>query len=166
MLRRLITAIVAELHQASIVDALNRTHDLAARLAAEQAISGELRATLAQSRANFDWLAARVNELNLERAELYRRIGVNVPVAEVVRQTVGLVGADDNYAPGAGAKRADISDLMAKARELQDEARRPVAPGADLPGVGHDLSFEDMGDAQAAGAGVMHDASGNVVYSR
>lgn len=144
--------------------------EIVGHLVAEKAINAELRVQLARERERFDWIAAHVNELKLERAELYRRIGIYVPTPTIERTGVpDLPGADDGYQVPAGGKVADLGDLMASARDLKERAERtrlsdiaraaePVAGGGGFDG------FADIGDEAAAAIGAAHDGAGNLVY--
>jgi hypothetical protein len=149
--------------------------ELVAALVAEKAVNAELRAALARERERFDWIAQHMNELKLERAELYRRIGLYVPTPEIARTgpAPDLPGADDHYAVPPGGKVPDLGDLMATARELKERAEktrladiaRAQEPGP-LGGGGFD-GFDDIGDAAAAAIGIAHDpATGTVVYGK
>jgi hypothetical protein len=129
----------------------------------------ELRSRNAQLAAHFDWLAAHVNELKLERAALFDRcLGLQLhAVPEIAREPLPreLAGADAGYVPNVG-KVGHIGDILEKARELVDERRRPGADrdsrvGAEMAGI----SFEDMGDDAAKRAGITHAPDGTVVHS-
>lgn len=55
-------------------------------LAAIRVERDSLKSQLATAKANFDWLAQRVNGLEIERAQLIRKAyGIDVPVPEIVR---------------------------------------------------------------------------------
>lgn len=145
-----------------------RAAEFIAHLIAEKAVNAELRAQLARERERFAWAAEMMNELRLERAELYRRIGIVVPTPQIERaSTPPLPGADDNYVVPDGGKAADIGELMAAARELRDKRTRPALKDLAVPpaAIGADM-FEDVGDDGAAAIGAQHDTAGNLVYAR
>jgi len=138
-------------------------------LLVEQALNAELRVQLARVQANFDWLAAHVNELKVERAALLERLlGLQLQtVATITRAPTGpLPGADPGYQPPAHLRVPDLGDILAKARESVDAQRQPPADPslvhADMAGI----SFEDMGDTAAAAAGIEHAPDGTVRYRR
>lgn len=140
---------------------------LLAQLLAEKSITAELRARVASLEAHFDWIAAHVNELKIERAALLERcVGIQlagVPVIE--RQSAPLPGADPAYAPTIPP---NLGDILNQAREIADDRRRPTSEqdrsiaAVDAGAV----SFEDMGDARARDEGVTHNDRGEVVYSK
>jgi hypothetical protein len=137
-------AVAATQHDRAL-DALHRVNDVAQALAAEKAVNAELRVMLAQARANFDWLATRMHEIHLERAQLYERLGVHVPVPEIAR-TGAAMPAPDNYTPPSNRP---VGDVLAMAREILDPKNKPASL-ADLT----ELSFEDVGDDAAATLGL------------
>lgn len=159
MFRKFIVEIVemavALHHRATLQTALERQYDVQASLQVALARVEELRASLARRNADFDWLAQRLHEVNLERAQLYARIGVNVPVPEIARAEAPRPPVDD-YVPPA---RLPIGDILNKARDI---ATAPRNVSADLG----ELSFEDMGDEQAAAHGLAHNDAGEVVPTR
>jgi hypothetical protein len=139
------------------------------RAAKAEATEILLRESLARQTAHFDWLAAVVNELKLERAALLERcLGLQlagVPFIQRERTSVALPGADPAYEPATG-KLPNIGDVMAKARELADVAKRggePETMASTAPGM---IVFEDMGDGAAAEAGIRHASDGSVVHTR
>jgi hypothetical protein len=138
--------------------------NVVAALIAEKSINGELRSMLAGERARFDWLAAHVNELKLERAALYARIGLDVPVPTIERTASRpLPGADDNYVPPAGHQLANVGDTLARARERRDAAPNPDLAARVLETLAGPLSFEDIGDEAAAALRIEHDRAGNLI---
>jgi hypothetical protein len=136
---------------------------LEALIRANTVIEG-LRAENARLATHFDWLAAHVNELKIERAALLDRcMGIQLAAVPVIGRE--LPGADPAYA--AHATTPNIGEVLNKARELVDEARKPGADrnslvSAEMGGI----SFDDMGDENAAAAGLHHAPDGTVVSSR
>lgn len=138
--------------------------DVAALLAVREHEVGTLKADNARLQAHFDWLAAHVNNLTMERGTLFDKVlNVTFPAVPIIAQQ--LPGADPNYqaAPPApevmGHPHPQLGDILAKAREIEAAARRG-AIDQDGP-LG--LSFDDMGDDAAARAGLMHAPDGTVV---
>lgn len=141
---------------------------LVAALVAEKAVNAELRVQLARYIAHFDWLSSHVNELKIERAALLERcIGIQLGAVPVIQResTAPLPGEDVNYVPPAG-KLPNIGDILAKARDLVEDEKRPGSEqrnslaAADMGAI----SFEDMGDDAAARAGITHGPGGSVVH--
>jgi hypothetical protein len=129
-----------------------------ATLMQEKAINGELRALVASQRAQLEWFAAHVNELKVERAALFHKIGLDVPVPTIeLPPAAPLPGMDDNYIPTAGKQVANIGDQLARRREARDRRGPVAAPLANFSG------FEDVGDAAARELGLTHDDVGNVL---
>lgn len=136
-------------------------------LVAALAANAELRARIATLEAHFDWIAAHVNELKIERAALLERcVGIQlagVPIIE--RQHTSLPGAAANYVPTGPAP--NLGDILSQAREIAADKRRPNSEqdrsiaAVDAGAV----SFEDMGDDRARAEGVTHNQRGEVVYS-
>lgn len=139
--------------------------EIVSTLVAEKAVNAELRVQLALERQRGDQLISAVNEMRIERAELYARIGMNVPIATMVREsTPPLPGMDDGYQPPAPHRVVpNIGEALNAARETLAQqivkAREPQPP-PDL----RDLSFEDMGDEAATALGVKHTEDGEVAY--
>jgi hypothetical protein len=142
---------------------------LAVALERETAINVELRTRLARAEANFDWLAQHVNELKLERAALFdRMLGFQLAGVPVIQRTenLPLPGADPSYQPTV-TKHPAIGDIMAKARELTDAAKRGAPAETSLATPAPDeISFNDMGDEAAAAAGIRHAPDGSAIYAR
>lgn len=83
-----------------------------------------------------DWLRARVNQLERERAELFKHVtGLRIPVPEIHPTVVG----------GLPVTRADLEAQMK--RNLNE-----------MP------SFEDPGDDEAARLGISHREDGTLHY--
>lgn len=141
---------------------------LHADLSAALAANAELRVRVAQLSAHFDWLSSHVNELKMERAALLERcIDVRLAGVPIIQReaTAALPGSDPNYQPPVNAL-PNLGDVLAKARELADDARRPQAEQRDTIAAAdmQAISFEDMGDEHARRVGITHDKAGNVVY--
>jgi hypothetical protein len=140
-----------------------------AALVSEQAVAVELRTRLARAEANFDWLASHVNELKLERAALLERcLGLQlagVPFIQREALATALPGIDPGYAPALG-RLPNLGDVLAKARELADVAKRGGEPETIASTAPDMIVFEDMGDEAAAQAGIRHAADGTVVHTR
>lgn len=142
--------------------------ELAAALLVEKATNGELRARIAQLTAHFDWLSSHVNELKMERAALLERcIGVQLAGVPIIQReaTAALPGADPNYQPPVNVL-PNVGDVLAKARDIVEDARRPRSEQRDslaASDIGA-ISFEDMGDDAARSQGITHDDRGEVVY--
>jgi hypothetical protein len=139
---------VESMQHERVVAVLERQYEVQAQLNVAHARNEELRVALARRNADFDWMAKQLHEVSLERAQLYARLGVFVPVSEVSR--ADAVPPVDNYVPPA---RATNGDVLAKARELLER------PAAMEPPSG-ELSFEDMGDAAAQAHGIAHTDDG------
>jgi hypothetical protein len=155
----IINSVIHRQNEQRLVATVEKTTDLACQLAAEHARTSELTRQLALANANFDWLRVHVNELKIERAELYRKLGYLVPVAEIARTeaaSAALPNADDGYTP----TRPALGDLLAKARD--------IVTGAPDRGMseGGELSFEDMGDDAARRAHLTHDDEGHLLVTR
>lgn len=141
--------------------------DVVASLHAEKTTNGELRARLASQQTTIDWLITHVNTLTLERAQLYQRIGVYVPVPEIAR-TSPAPGVDRYEVPDH-QRAADVGELLAAARDLRSDAeaqrtRSENAVGAEMPDA---LAiFEDVGDTVARQIGRAHDDAGQAVDIR
>ena len=139
--------------------------DAFATIVAEKAVNAELRVQIARLTAHCDWLMAHVNELKLERAQLYERIGVYVPVPTIHHGHQPEV--PDNGALIGHGKVADVGDLMQKARELRTEQQhdRLIREHGNVPMA--ELSemdiFSDVGDEAAKKLGIERTADGEVV---
>jgi hypothetical protein len=89
-----------------------------AKLSAENAV---LRVSEATAKANFDWLRIRVNQLEVERAQLVKRAyNIDVPVPEVVRSN----------------QRAGASDLLQLTSALFEDVGEAGAKELGLPTFG------------------------------
>jgi hypothetical protein len=146
-----------------------RAAEIVSALVSEKAVNAELRSQLARVQAHFDWLAQHVNELKLERAELYRRIGVFVPVPEIqttAAAAVALPGMDDNYVPPATSRVPDLGNVLARAREsiTNDHKTRETRAAHGRPFDG-DI-FNDVGDEEAERLGLLRDELGVLVEDR
>lgn len=143
---------------------------LVSALIAEKAVNTELRAEVARLTTHFDWLASHVNELKIERAALLERcIGIQLAAVPIIQRepTATLPGADPNYPLPPAGKLPNIGDILAKARDIVEDGRKPGADrqslvSAEMAGI----SFEDMGDDAAALAGIQHAPDGSVVHTR
>lgn len=142
--------------------------DVAALLLARDHELGVLKAENARLQANFDWLASHVNAITMERGVLFDKVlNVTFPAVPIIARE--LPGADPAYTPtpvaGDPVKTHPdpaLGDILAKAREIQDAARRgPVAQDEPLG-----ISFEDMGDEAAARAGIQHAPDGTLAFER
>lgn len=142
---------------------------LVAKVVAQEATIGELRARIAQLTAHFDWLSSHVNELKMERAALLDRcIGVQLAGVPIIQReaTATLPGADPAYQPPVNVL-PNVGDVLAKARDLVEDARRPrserldTLARADLGAI----SFDDMGDEAARAMGISHAPDGSVVHA-
>lgn len=137
-------------------------------LIAEKAVNAELRGRVASLEAHFDWLSQHVNELKVERAALLERcIGVQLgAIPTIERSPANLPGADVAYTPSAPMLSgiSNIGDVLAKAREITEQSRRPTPSVADQQVGG--IEFEDMGDELAAAQGIRHGVDGTVVHTR
>ena len=130
---------------------------------AEKAITTHLRAELAAERARVDWFMQHINELKVERAALYARIGVHLPVATIQRVDGAppLPGMDDGYAPPTGPG-ADFGNLLATARDLREKGEKARVAPAGMP----DAIFEDVGDEIAEAIGATNREDGTLAYTR
>jgi hypothetical protein len=135
-----------------------------AAIAAEKAVNAELRTTIARLQTHCDWLMAHVNELKLERAQLYERIGVYVPVPTIAHSPQPDVPTDGTMLPRG--RVADMGDLMQKAREIKMEHERTRAAKAEGNVPMDELSemdiFNDVGDDAAKKLRIVRDANGEV----
>lgn len=132
--------------------------DVIAQLAIEQGISAALRTEIATLRTHFDWMAAHINELKIERAAFYQRLGVFVPVPEVSREH-GALPSTDGYVPPTGPPTGDV---LAAARELRER----VATGkSEQHGVSLAI-FEDVGDEVAEQIGLKRTPTGELAETR
>lgn len=144
--------------------------DTVAQLVAQKEINAKLEAALAAEKARVDWFMQHVNELKVERAALYERLGVHLPVPTIERvgpvhypSAAPLPGMDDNYVPPAGGQPADLGNILATARDVRERAEQARRqPPMDLPFQG----FDDIGDEAAAAIGAKHDGTGRVIYER
>lgn len=140
---------------------------LVAALVAEKAVNAELRAQLAKADAHFNWLSQHVNELKLERAALLDRcVGIQLAAVPMIqRELVALPGEDVGYVP-PGGRLPNIGDILAQAREIVEDGKRPKAEQAQSLAAADigSVSFEDMGDDAAKRMGITHDVLGNVVH--
>lgn len=144
-----------------------RSKRLVEALLTEAAVNAELRARIATLQAHFDWLAQHVNELKVERAALLERcLGIQLAAIPSIERSepASLPGADVAYTPTPPMKTPRIGDILAQARELVDDRRRPAPSVADAQVGG--IEFEDMGDDRAAAEGITHATDGTVVHSR
>lgn len=125
------------------------------------AVIESLRAENARLTTHFDWLAAHVNELKVERAALLDRC-LGIQLAAVPQIARELPGKDPAYEAG---RQPNVGDILTRARELVTDARNPDRDslvGAEMGGI----SFEDMGDDAAKAAGIRHHADGTASYAR
>lgn len=110
-----------------------------------------LRRELAIRQQNVDWLTSHVNRLELERAELLKRVlNITLPVPVIAREP---------------ESHPELAHALGLGQPIPE---RPRPEGED-PGVAAAAmglsSFEDMGDTLAERLGVGHDSAGNVKYS-
>lgn len=141
--------------------------NVTAELRAAQATITELRVQLARQTAHFDWLSAHVNELKLERAAMLERcLGIQLAGVPQIERSPVLPGVDPSYLPTEFTK-PPIGDVIAKARDIVGDARRPGAEGRDTIAAAdlQSISFEDMGDELARTQGITHTRDGGVAYS-
>ena len=140
-------------------------YKLALKLAAAIAETGCLRTELARAHAQADWLAAHVNELKVERAELLARAyGLAIPVPTVEINRGNLAGADPNYGQQVdmgAAPKLPLGDLLNQARDLAEAKKRGAGNQSNTAGY---VDFEDMGDEEARDHGIGHNTAGEVVY--
>jgi hypothetical protein len=110
-----------------------------------------LQRELAIRQQNVDWLTSHVNRLELERAELLKRVlNLSLPVPVITRE------ATDH---------PDLARAIGLGRPIPETAR-PEGEDAGVAAAALGLSsFEDMGDTLAERLGVRHDDAGNVKYS-
>jgi len=143
---------------------LKSRQDVAAMLQVRDHELAIVRAENARLQAHFDWLASHVNNITIERGVLFDKVlNVTFPAVPIIARE--LPGADPAYTPspiqGDVVKTHPdpaLGDILAKAREIQDSARRgPI----DQDGPLH-LSFDDMGDEAASRAGIFHAPDGTV----
>lgn len=140
----------------------------------------EVRAAVAQS--GREWLETRVNSLEVERAALTERLlQISYPVPQIVRSNE--MPARPVEAHGRPVDEYAIPEHLATAMPPRMptmvppnipaamKATKPTTPPDDYDSSisalhASEVSFDDMGEAAAAAAGIRHDAFGNVEYTK
>ncbi len=153
---------------------IQATRDLWATLA-EKSV---LEARIAAQQASADWLMARINSLEIERAALTERVlGIAFPVPQIARMNEVPAGAVEAH--GRPVEEMAVPPHLAGAMRRMpamappaaaERATRPAPPDdydASISALhAANVIFDDPGDDAAHKAGIGHDDLGNVTYAR
>jgi hypothetical protein len=130
-----------------------------------EVLQEQLRATrtletaLTTAHATIAWMQVEINRLNLERAALARGHGVELPTLSIERgvRAVDLWPGPVMPATVTGAPLTPDDQSFARSEDLDEQTE------AFRGSVGN---FEDVGDDEAARAGIVHADDGTVEYAK
>lgn len=144
---------------------VTRLRDVELELAAERATRQSNERELTRLQATLEWLTTHVNELKTERAMLFQRaLQVSLPVPEI------------QYTPQTEAREMPGGVPMDLTPDVLRQVAARVGAPVQVPANGKpantpigiadltNVSFEDVGDVEAAREGIRHDRDGELAY--
>jgi hypothetical protein len=147
---------------------LARKQDVEFDLIAERTGRIAAERQVAQMQATLDWMAQHLNEMKTERAMLFQRaLQVSFPVPEVhytpppAEDRPIPAGVPDDLSPDVLRKVAARVGAQVRIPVNGKPANTPLG----LPDL-ENITFEDVGDAEAGKQGIAHDRDGEVTYDQ